>query len=198
MIDVSHNAISPEGWARIGELKLTKSLYASGLSDQQLIALADQQPKLQTLGVGNTPFTDAVMEPVSRMPQLRTLHIYGSNVTDAGLASLEKTKTLMELKIARTKVTAAGVAKLQAALPKCKIEWDGEHSRQRKAEGRADGGETQPAGNQDGAATRRVGDRHRWERDDRPRDAGRDQGRRRITQGIQRAHGRIAQSSQGG
>ncbi len=126
VLSVGHCPISREGWARIGELKLTGQFYATAcnLTDDLLIALIGRQPNLLRLYVHNNPLTDAPLEPISRLPQLRTLQINHTGVTDAGLAYLETTKTLVDLNVLRTKVTAAGVAKLQKALPNCKIEWD--------------------------------------------------------------------------
>jgi hypothetical protein len=46
-------------------------------------------------------------------------------VTDAGLEQLAGFRKLASLFVKKTNVTKAGVKKLAAALPRCKIEWDG-------------------------------------------------------------------------
>ncbi len=136
-LTVSGCLISREGWTRIGELKLSGSLYAGNgkLTDDPLIELIGRQPDLVTLYIDRTPVTDAALELISRLPKLGLLVVNGTGVTDAALAQLEKTKTLTVLRAMSTKVTAAGVAKLQKALPGCKIEWNGAANSQPSAPG---------------------------------------------------------------
>jgi hypothetical protein len=54
-----------------------------------------------------------------------SLMLKNMKVSDAGLENLKGLAALKELNLTGSKVTADGVKKLAAALPKCKIEWDG-------------------------------------------------------------------------
>lgn len=56
---------------------------------------------------------------------LVVLRLSTTQVSDPGLAALAGCPKLTELSIKNTKATEAGVKKLAAALPLCKIEWDG-------------------------------------------------------------------------
>lgn len=72
----------------------------------RMIAVADDLPRgafqLDAVGLGNN-----------------------QKVSDAGLAHFADCPTLAFIHVTNTKVTEAGVKKLAAALPGCKIEWDG-------------------------------------------------------------------------
>jgi hypothetical protein len=51
--------------------------------------------------------------------------LYATGVTDAGLPQLEGLGRLEHLNLKQTAVTAPAVKKLAAALPRCRIEWNG-------------------------------------------------------------------------
>jgi hypothetical protein len=58
--------------------------------------------------------------------KLTSLVLYGTKgVTDADMDALADMTTLTDLNVEKTQVTEAGVRKLAAALPGCKILWDG-------------------------------------------------------------------------
>ena len=76
------------------------------------------------LGLQSCGIDDEELGQIVRHPELKRLYLDNNPVTDAGLVRLEALKSLEVLNLSGTKVTAAGVTKLQAALPKCKIEWD--------------------------------------------------------------------------
>lgn len=80
---------------------------------------------LSDLRVHNTKVTDAGLAQFKDRKELTSLGFGATEVTDAGLASLASHPSLTWVYAVNTKVTAAGVKKLAAALPKCKIEWDG-------------------------------------------------------------------------
>ena len=65
-------------------------------------------------------------EHLSGMTSLKALSLPATRITDQGLAKLHKLTELTELFVKGTGLTAGGVKKLQAALPKCKIVWDGD------------------------------------------------------------------------
>jgi hypothetical protein len=60
------------------------------------------------------------------LTNLDKLDLGHTDVSDAGLEHLHDLTNLKELDLTGTKVTAEGVAALQKALPKCKIERDGD------------------------------------------------------------------------
>jgi serine/threonine protein kinase len=77
------------------------------------------------------PLTDEVVAELAQSQSLQSLRLEGNQLTDAGLESLARLKTLRYLQVNHNqgkdgvKLTQAGIAKLAAALPKCKIVWDG-------------------------------------------------------------------------
>lgn len=100
------------------------SLYGTGVTDAGLEHVA-QWKKLTRLGLAGTAVTDAGLPFLSSCRLLNTLDLRGTPVTDHGLESLVELSALQHLFIKDTKVTEAGVKKFAAALPKCRIEWDG-------------------------------------------------------------------------
>jgi len=62
---------------------------------------------------------------VTAFGKLERLDVAFNPITDVGLESLMGMTSLRELGLLDTTVTKAGVQKLSAALPGCKIEWDG-------------------------------------------------------------------------
>jgi Leucine-rich repeat (LRR) protein len=77
------------------------------------------------------PLTDEVVAELAQSQSLQSLRLEGNQLTDAGLESLAKLKTLRYLQVNHNqgkdgvKLTQAGIARLAAALPQCKIVWDG-------------------------------------------------------------------------
>ncbi len=105
----------------------------SDLDDTTLASLPPL-PNVAQILMHSTSVTDAGLTQLVRFPKLRHVSLSRDNITDAGLVHLAQISNLKIVDLAGTAVTAAGVAKLQAALPNCKIEWDGPA----KAEGGAD------------------------------------------------------------
>ena len=81
--------------------------------------------QLTELRLADTAASDAGLEQLNGVESLRSLNLSGTLVTDAGLAHLRELKGLTSLDVRKTKVTAKGVADLAAALPSCRIEYDG-------------------------------------------------------------------------
>jgi Domain of Unknown Function (DUF1080) len=69
--------------------------------------------------------TDAGPAYFKDCTSLTWLGLSDTEVTDAGLERLAGFRKLASLSVKNTKVTETGVKKLAAALPRCKIEWDG-------------------------------------------------------------------------
>ena len=75
--------------------------------------------KLTSLSCGSTEISD--LSPLRGM-NLKLLYCGNTNVAD--LSPLQGCTSLEYIYARSTKVTAASVTALQAALPKCKVEWD--------------------------------------------------------------------------
>ena len=65
------------------------------------------------------------MVSLKGLASLFWLNLEKTKVSDAGLELLSAFAKLGSLNVTATKVTEAGVKKLAAALPNCKIEWEG-------------------------------------------------------------------------
>jgi len=100
-------------------------LRRTPIDDPLLERHVARMSNLTTLNLDGTPVTDAGMQTIGKLEKLQGLTLIGTKITDAGLEKLKSLSNLTELLLQGTGVTAAGVAKLQAALPKCRIAWDG-------------------------------------------------------------------------
>ena len=147
---LDNNSVSDMG---LVHLKDCKNLLALGLggtrvSDAGLAHFQDCN-NLAVLGLQQTQVSDAGLVYFNNYKNLRHLNLTNTQVSDAGLANFKDCKILSDLwlsetqvsdaglellagrpklvslKLTKTKVTEAGVKKLSAALPGCKIEWDG-------------------------------------------------------------------------
>jgi serine/threonine protein kinase/Leucine-rich repeat (LRR) protein len=119
--------VTSNGMTTVGGFTNLKSLdlYALPITNDGLARL-EGLTNLEILGMDGAKVNDNGLKRLHEMKRLRTLYIINSpNVGDAGLNSLVGLTELRELNITGTKVTKAGVDKLAAALPKCKIAWDG-------------------------------------------------------------------------
>ncbi len=81
--------------------------------------------KLKHLDLDELPVGDAAVAPFAECKDLEVLHLGGAQVTDAGVARFKGCKRLRTLFLRGTRVTAAGIDDLKAALPQCRIEWNG-------------------------------------------------------------------------
>jgi len=100
------------------------NLSGTQLTDAGLEHVAHWK-KLIGLGLVGTAVTDAGLPRLKECPKLARLRLEHTQVSDEGLAILATYPALSDLILLKTKVTEAGVAKLAAALPRCRIEWDG-------------------------------------------------------------------------
>ena len=83
-----------------------------------------QQKKLEYLSLAGTNVSHQSLKDLASLPALRQLMILHTPIDDEGLKHLSGSK-LISLNVKNTKVTEAGVKQLAAALPQCRIEWDG-------------------------------------------------------------------------
>ncbi len=84
-------------------------------------------PRLRDLTLAeNAHIDDAVFDHINEIRALTSIKLEGLKITDAGLEKVKTLPKLASISFVGTKVTAEGVAKLRAALPKLKVEWDGD------------------------------------------------------------------------
>jgi formylglycine-generating enzyme required for sulfatase activity/predicted Ser/Thr protein kinase len=103
-------------------------VQAKGVDDAAVERLRDVPPVRGDLVLSLASLTNTGLVKVATYPSLAgvtRLGLAGTGVTDDGLTQLTGWTALRSLELKRTKVTRAGVDKLSAALPKCRIEYDG-------------------------------------------------------------------------
>ncbi len=102
-------------------------LCGTQVTDAGLAHIKDylMAPSLSEMYLADTPLTDAGLAHLADCTGVRQLWIFNTGVTDAGLKHLKRMNQMLRLILAKTSVTEAGVQELAAALPQCKIEWDG-------------------------------------------------------------------------
>ena len=103
-------------WLNLGETNVTDSGLAQ-LKNCKRVSFLTLQNSAQ--------ISDTGLVHIQDWKDLALLDLTGSKVTDAGLDHLADFQNLGLLVIRVTKVTETGVKKLSAALPGCKIQWDG-------------------------------------------------------------------------
>ena len=106
-------------------------LHSTEIGDSGLAHLQDCT-KLIIVWVNNTKISDACTTHFKKCKQLVELNLEGTQIGDASVENLSGLTTLRVLSLKNTKFTAAGIAKLKAALPECKIEWDGSPNEPKK------------------------------------------------------------------
>jgi serine/threonine-protein kinase len=113
----------------IDELAKHPQITSIGLANSKLtshgIRALAKLNYLTGLQLDTTPCTDADVVELAKLQNLSLLRLPNTPLTDVGLAHLAKLSKLTYLTVRQTKITAAGVKALQAALPNCKIDWDG-------------------------------------------------------------------------
>lgn len=92
---------------------------------EDLAGMGETWTGLEEVYLNGSQVTDNGLRQLLNCENLRILAMAGTGVTDEGLAILRQIKTLTTLAVPATKVTEDGVKKFAAALPKCRIEWDG-------------------------------------------------------------------------
>jgi eukaryotic-like serine/threonine-protein kinase len=100
------------------------SLDGTAVTDAGLAQFKDCKG-LTRLLLHRTTVTDAGLAYFKGCKGLTDLGLYNTAVTDAGLAFFQDCKGLTELDVRKTQVTAKGLAAFHAAVPGCKIEYDG-------------------------------------------------------------------------
>jgi tetratricopeptide (TPR) repeat protein/Leucine-rich repeat (LRR) protein/tRNA A-37 threonylcarbamoyl transferase component Bud32 len=125
-LNLGLTAVTDTGLAYFKDCKGLTTLYLGGknVTDAGLAHFKDCKG-LAELYLGETQLSDAGLAHLKNCKGLKILHLDNTQVSDAGLAHLKDCKNLTLLDLRKTKATAAKIDELKAALPKCKIEWDG-------------------------------------------------------------------------
>ncbi len=118
--------VSDAGLAHFEDCKSLTDLWLHNtqVSDAGLAYFKDCK-SLTYLHLGRTKVSDAGLTHFKECENLTHLELNNSQVSDGGLTNFFESLKLVYVNVKSTKVTEAGVEKLSAALPGCKIEWDG-------------------------------------------------------------------------
>ena len=106
--------ITEAGLARIAESKSLTSVWFTDTSIADLRPLSPRLHKISSLGIENSPLTDAGLESLSGAIRIGELTIVGSRMTDAGLDHLASLTSVWKLKLGRSAITDAGLARLKS------------------------------------------------------------------------------------
>lgn len=128
--------IGERGAAALSSLPLENLAITYAKFDREFARKLAAMPELREFylahwGTGFPLATDEMAEELAQSKSITTLRLQGNHLTDRGLEALAKLKTLRYLVIAHNqgtngaKITPAGIEKVAAALPKCRIDWDG-------------------------------------------------------------------------
>lgn len=88
------------------------TLHDSLISDESLLTLLEQMPKLQRLNLRDVLAGDALAKELPRWQEIHYLSLGGSRITDAALSDLAKLAALRELDLSETGISDAGLAHL--------------------------------------------------------------------------------------
>ncbi len=125
-IDLRDTAAGDTGLACLAGNTELEALHLTGtrVTNAGIDTLAGFK-KLTTLELQSIPVTNDGLARLKDLTRLKTLWLNQSRVTDAGLSHLRHMKALTTLYLGKTGVTKAGVQALAAALPRCRITWEG-------------------------------------------------------------------------
>ncbi len=149
-LSLGHNQVSDAGLAHFKDCQNLNYLYLGRtlVSDAGLVVFKDCQnlnafflndtpvsdaglalfkdcKKFNDLDLSGTKVSDSGLAQFPDYKNLGSLGLEGTSVSDAGLESLADCPKLVSLRVKKTKVTETGVKKFSAALPRCRITWDG-------------------------------------------------------------------------
>jgi len=125
-LDLLVTKVTDAGLANFKDFKEIKflDLAYTGITDEGLAYFKDCKG-LRTLSIGATKVTDAGLVHLKDCNEPMTLFLTNTAVTDAGLAHLKNCKGLRGIDLRNTKVTEKGLADFHAAVPGCKIQYNG-------------------------------------------------------------------------
>jgi len=126
-LDIKGAAISDDSLAQLHHL--SNHFFGLVLSNSQISAKGIKHLQgLTNAGVllkECRNIDDEACRVLASTPRWHWLGLTGTSITDAGLQELHACRKLVAIDVVRCPVTEDGVRKLAAALPSCRIEWDG-------------------------------------------------------------------------
>ena len=125
-LDLNGTQVSDAGLAHFKESKELQILFLNNtqVTDAGLAHFKDCHD-MRSVVLRGTKVSNAGLEYFKDCKHLEGFDLNETQVSDAGLEQLAHYPALGRLFVQKTKVTEAGVKKLSAALPLCKIDWDG-------------------------------------------------------------------------
>lgn len=94
------------------------------VSDETLVVLKGTQHLREAI-ISNSRATNQALTYLKDNRKLGLLHLHGTQVNDAGMVHVQAFTELKDLRVEKTQVSEAAVKKLAAALPHCRIQWNG-------------------------------------------------------------------------
>lgn len=114
-----------EPLTRLRKLRELVFCFGARITEVGIRRLRDL-PELTTLRFTYGPLTDADLAGLKDLPALRNFEANsGPSLTDQGLIHLGQCSGLTSIVLRGQKVTKSGIETLAAALPHCRIDWDG-------------------------------------------------------------------------
>ncbi|NQV22751.1 MAG: protein kinase, partial [Rhodopirellula sp.] len=127
-LELQYTMVTDTGLRSLAALSKLKnlSLNRCDVSDASLGHLSEWFPDLEAmLSIQATKAGDGALKSIGQLRKLKVLYANGTDIADAGLKHLENLRQLELLHIQGTQVTEAAVQRLHAAIPQCRIHWDG-------------------------------------------------------------------------
>jgi Leucine-rich repeat (LRR) protein len=111
---LANSAFTGKGLKDLNELKQLQelNLYMAPLVTEASLKQIKELKSLQTLELGWTPTTDAVVEGFKELKELRSLNLGNTPISDTGLKKLSQLKNLQSLDLSCTQVTDVGLKQL--------------------------------------------------------------------------------------
>jgi hypothetical protein len=103
------------------------AFYARSQATDADLAILREIPQLEELFLGDVKITDAGLVHLRELKSLQGLQLATIPISDDGVRNLRGLKNLRWLQVKETLVTPSAIAELQAALPRCKIEYQEDH-----------------------------------------------------------------------
>ena len=127
-LNLQGTKVTDAGLRSLAPLRKLKYLALNfcDVSDTSLSQIGEWFPDLEDeLSIQGTKAEDGALRSIGRLRKLKVLRTDRTRITDAGLKHLENLTQLELLHLQNTQVTEAAVQRLHAAIPQCRIEWDG-------------------------------------------------------------------------
>lgn len=134
-IVVTDCKLTEVGWQHLAAIGKTEQWFLDGttLTDAALVEIASRHPEIQLLGARSPKIGDVSAEALTKLPKLKSLNIAGTAFTDVGLAKLAAAQNLQSLQLSLENFSPEAIAEFKKALPKCQMVSSGAIPRSRAA-----------------------------------------------------------------